>query len=90
MLEKTVEDYLIKIVKIKKGLCIKLLPFVFSGLPDRMVLLPGARIHFIELKRPKGGRVSPRQRIVFAMFENLGFPVHILNTKELIKEFFEK
>jgi ubiquinone/menaquinone biosynthesis C-methylase UbiE len=30
--------------------------------PDRIVLLPGGRIVFVELKRPKGGVLSTRQK----------------------------
>lgn len=33
-----------------------------TGLPDRMAVLPGGRLLCIEAKRPKGGRVSPKQQ----------------------------
>lgn len=85
--ETHVEKYLCDKIKILGGWSIKLLPFLQSGLPDRMVLIPGGRVYFVELKRPKGGRVSPIQKIVFAKFGKLGFKVHILNNKELIDNF---
>ena len=32
-----------------------------AGFPDRIILLPGGRVYFIEVKRP-GGKMSDRQR----------------------------
>ena len=50
MLEKQVEQYLVKQVKTLGGLSLKLTSLI--GIPDRLVLLPGSRLVFIELKRP--------------------------------------
>ena len=52
MREKSVENYLKKRVKEKGGLCIKIIPDILNGLPDRMVILPGKSPFFIELKAP--------------------------------------
>lgn len=88
-LEKLIEGYLRKKVIKLGGLCIKLLPFCMAGLPDRLVILPGGRIYFIELKRESGGKLSPMQKIVFSKLEKLGFPVYVLNTYELIDKFLD-
>lgn len=31
------------------------------GFFDRIAILPGGKVWFVELKRPKGGRISPHQ-----------------------------
>jgi len=50
-IEAKLEDYLVEQVKQLGGHCLKLGPLSSIGLPDRIVLLPGARVGFIELKR---------------------------------------
>lgn len=50
--ESTVERYLVRRVKELGGLAIKLSPAGMTGLPDRLILLPGARVIFAEVKRP--------------------------------------
>lgn len=72
-LEKEIEEKLVGIVKRHGGLCLKWVCPGWSGVPDRIVLLPGGRIHFVELKRPKGGEVSPRQRWWAHKLTQLGF-----------------
>jgi len=32
-----------------------------KGVPDRLIVLPGPRVIFVECKRPSGGRVSRHQ-----------------------------
>ena len=46
----------------------------YTGVPDRLVLIPGGRIVFVELKAP-GKKERPRQRIVQKEFRDLGFTV---------------
>ena len=52
-----------------------------KGIPDRLVLLPGGRVSFVETKRPDGGRVSPMQRLTHARLRKLGFRVDVACTK---------
>lgn len=47
-------------VRAAGGVFIKLVPAVEVGLPDRLVLLPGGVVWFVELKAP-GGRLGPKQ-----------------------------
>ncbi|XAI95328.1 hypothetical protein [Nostoc phage Nsp-JY18] len=61
MLEASIEKYLIGVVKKYQGISLKLVPFGLKGIPDRLIVLPGPRIIFCELKRPEGGRYSPHQ-----------------------------
>ncbi len=78
MRERRVEAELRKRVASLGGWAVKLLPSV-AGLPDRIVLLPGGRIIFVELKSPTG-TVSPRQVVVHDRLRSLGFTVEVLNT----------
>lgn len=83
--ETTVESHLKKRVKERKGLCIKLF---MRGWPDRLVLLRGGRVVFVELKRPVGGKYEPLQERNHAKLRALGFVVLVLNTKALIDHHF--
>lgn len=73
--EKGVEAYLCRRVKALGGMAVKL-TFV-AGIPDRLVLLPGGVLLFVELKRPRGGRLSPVQRVVHERLRALGFEVRV-------------
>ena len=50
MREKTTETKLVKAVRAIGGLAPKFVSPGLDGVPDRLVLLPGGRIAFIELK----------------------------------------
>lgn len=82
--EDVIEKYLRLRVKALGGLCIKLNPFGYAGIPDRMVLLPGGILSFYELKRPKGGRFEPLQERWHAKLRKLGFRVYVCRTKEAV------
>lgn len=81
MLEDRVEDHLRKLVEAIGGLCLKLNPLWFVGIPDRMLLLPGGRLLFVETKTI-GGRCSTKQKRVHARLQALGFEVRVWWTKE--------
>lgn len=61
-LEKDIEQELVRLIKQNGGMCLKWTCPGWSGVPDRIVLLPGGRVVFAELKRPKGGRLSELQK----------------------------
>jgi hypothetical protein len=85
-LEEDVEDALVGGIEALHGLCWKLKMPWFTGVPDRMVLLPGGRIIFVELKKPKG-RKSKRQGVVHETLIALGFRVEVLWTLEAVTNF---
>jgi hypothetical protein len=89
-LEEVVEDALVGGVEALGGFCWKLRMPWFTGVPDRLVLLPGGRVFFVELKRPKGGKLSRRQEIVHGQLKTLGFKVLTLNTVELVTCFLSQ
>lgn len=73
VLEKEIESKLRHMVEQAGGMCLKWVCPGWAGVPDRIVLLPGGRIVFVELKRPKGGRVSSRQQWWGQKLQALGF-----------------
>ena len=52
MREKSREQHLVKAVKNSGGIAPKLVSPGFDGMPDRLVLLPGGKIGFVEVKVP--------------------------------------
>lgn len=85
-MEKKVEKYLVVRVESLGGLCVKFPPLFFAGFPDRIVLLPGGRIVFVELK-DEGKKPTPLQVRVHKRLKALGFRVEVLDSKESIDEF---
>ena len=74
MLEKEIEAHLRDSVRSLGGLCLKFVTPGFTGVPDRLVLLPGGNLCFVETKRP-GQRERQRQSFVQRMLRKLGFTV---------------
>ncbi len=59
--EVQVETYLKKGVYKAGGLCVKLSPMSYVGIPDRLVILSGGVIIFCEVKKPRGGKIARLQ-----------------------------
>ena len=72
-LEKEIEKALRSMVIRQGGVCLKWVCPGWSGVPDRIVLLPGGRIYFVETKRPLGGHVGPMQQWWGKQLRELGF-----------------
>lgn len=82
MLEKELEAKLVKGVEQLGGLCLKWVCPGNSGVPDRIVLLPGGHVIFVELKRPAAGsKPSPLQDWWKDRLEDLGFECWTIYTK---------
>lgn len=83
MREKTIEAKLVKAAKHLGGLALKFVSPGFDGVPDRLVLLPGGRLAFIELKAP-GKKLRPLQARRKQQLEALGFRVFVIDSTEQI------
>ena len=89
MREKQIEQKLVTAVKASGGICPKLVSPGFDGMPDRMVLLPGCRIGFVEVKAP-GEKPRPLQTHRHKQLRALGFPVFVLDDLERIPWILEE
>ena len=83
MLEKTLEHKFVTEVKRVGGLALKFVSPGFDGVPDRLVLLPGGRLGFVEVKAP-GKRPRPLQLARQRLLRRLGFKVYVLDDERQI------
>ena len=89
MREKELEKRLVRAVKDHGGLCPKFVSPGMAGMPDRLVLLPGRRLAFVEVKAP-GQRPRPLQIHRHEKLRALGFPVFVLDDPDRIPEIIEE
>ena len=80
-LEKDMERALVGAVKRRGGMALKWVCPGWAGVPDRIVLLPGGRVLFAELKRPKGGEVRKLQEWWHGTLRRLGFTVWVIRDR---------
>lgn len=85
MNEKLIERKLREKVKEIGGLALKLESNYFTGLPDRMILLPKERIIFAEIKTT-GQKPTKRQLAVHRLLRRLGFQVWVVDSEEVLKK----
>lgn len=81
--EKAIEAYLVRKVKETGGICLKYASASVTGYPDRIVLLPGGRVVWVELKS-KGQKPEKRQVIRIGELRGLGFRVEVIDSKEQV------
>lgn len=74
MKESTIEARLRKMVERAGGKCLKFTCPGHTGVPDRIILMPGGRIYFAEMKAP-GEKERARQEYVQKKLRKLGFKV---------------
>lgn len=86
--EKDLEASCVKAVERVGGLCVKLLGSQFTGLPDRMCLLSGGRIFFIEFKST-GMDLRPRQKYVMKQLMKLGFMYYVIDREDSLNYFIQ-
>ena len=77
-LEKDIEKKLRQMVERHGGLCLKWVCPGWSGVPDRIILLPGGHVMFAETKRPKGGEVGKLQEWWIDRLRGYGFPAEVV------------
>ena len=84
MRESQIENYLKKEVEKLGGLCLKFVSPGHAGVPDRIVLLPGGKVIFVELKNGKQGRLSALQKRMQTVLKKLGMQTYVLKSYEEI------
>ena len=83
MREKTIEQKFRAAVKAAGGLAVKFTSPGFDGVPDRIVLLPGGKMAFVEVKAP-GEKPRPLQLARHRLLRRLGFRVYVLDDESQI------
>lgn len=86
MREREIEEYLRLGVKRLGGIAFKFTSPGNAGVPDRIVIMPGNRIYFIELKR-SGGEARPLQKMQINRLKALGCSVSVIDSKEGVDKF---
>lgn len=76
--EKMIERKLVNAVKEMGGISPKFVSPGFDGMPDRIILLPGSKIAFIEVKAT-GKKPRPLQLARHELLRKLGFKVFVLD-----------
>ena len=89
MKESAVEKRLVKRVKEAGGLALKFVSPGCTGVPDRIVVLPGGRIAFVECKRP-GELPRPLQLHWIDKLRGLGFTATTVDSYEAVDRFMEE
>lgn len=79
--EKVFERELSKFVEDRGGMAIKLLSQFIKGLPDRMFLLPGGVVVFVEFKST-GKKPTKIQSYIHAKIRARGFDVYVVDSVE--------
>lgn len=89
MKESNIERFFIKECKKKRWLPLKFVSPSMSGLPDRIVLLPGGKVSFVELKA-EGEKPRPLQKAVHKILAGLGFHVYVIDSKSGVKAYVDE
>ena len=79
MREKQIEQMLVRGVKNTGGMCLKFISPGLAGVPDRLILMPGGRLAFAELKAP-GQKPRPLQQYRIEQLRQLGFRVYVIDS----------
>ncbi len=89
MRERDIEIYLRKRVKAAGGIAYKWTSPGNAGVPDRIVILPFNRVHFVELKA-SGGKPTPLQLAQHRELKARGCDVRVIDSKEGVDAFLQE
>lgn len=89
MLEREIENYLNDNIKKLGGRAYKFVSPGNRGVPDRMILLPGGRIIFVELKT-KDRYPTKLQRVQIKRMRDLGADVRVIRGMDAAKDFLDE
>lgn len=89
MRENAIERRLVTEAVKRGGLAPKFVSPGLDGVPDRLLLFPGGRLAFVEVKAPEK-KPRPLQRRRMEQLAALGFRVFVLDSKEQIGEILDE
>ena len=88
MLERDIEKVLVREVRKLGGRAYKWVSPGNDGVPDRIVVLPGMRPVFVELKA-ESGRLSALQKVQIRCLLDMGQDVRVLRGIQEVERFLE-
>ena len=83
--EKVIEKYLVEQARLKGLPCLKYSNPNMVGYPDRLLVLPGGKVIWVELKS-RGRKPTKIQQMRMAELVSLGHPVKVIDNKADIDE----
>ena len=83
MRERDIERRLVKESVQRGGAALKFVSPGCIGVPDRIVMMPGGRIGFVEMKAP-GKKLRPIQERRIRQMRDMGFKVFVVDSMEQI------
>ena len=86
--EKMIERYLCDSIKQMGGVCLKYSNAGMVGYPDRICLLSGGVVFWVELKS-KDGRLNEVQKIRIRQLRSMGHTVNVCRSKEDVDKVLE-
>jgi len=89
MRERDIEAYLRDRIKAVGGWAPKWTSPGNSGVPDRIVFLPGGHTIFVELKAP-GGKPRPLQLAQHKRLRGLGCDVRVIDSREQVDDLLKE
>lgn len=89
MEEKRIEQKLVKMTSQSGGVALKFVSPGCAGVPDRLVLMPGGKAAFVEIKAP-GRKPRPLQIRRISQLRRLGFQVYVVDGTEQIEEVLKR
>ncbi len=89
MNEKQIEAKLVQGVRANGGLCFKFISPGNAGVPDRIIIAPGGRVYFVELKTERG-RPSEIQKRVMREMQKRGADVRLVKGLIAVEQFLEE
>ncbi len=89
-MEKQLETRLAEIIKKLGGKAFKLQFIGLRGAPDRIILMPGARVFFVETKNGTAGRLRVGQIAIAKILASLGFKVWVVTNEIELQEFISE
>ena len=87
LLERDIERYLVRRAVEHGGKAYKWVSPGHVGVADRIVLLPGGKVWFVELKTATG-RLSPWQKVFAADMRRMGMNYIVIRSKEEVDQWF--
>lgn len=88
MLERDIEKKLVKSIRLLGGRAYKWVSPGNSGVPDRIVVLPGGRVIFVELKTDTGS-LTPLQKRQISVLESIGAEVMVVKGENGLRDFID-